>query len=94
LVALCDALKPEGVKFRVVANALRLDVLGHGLVHVPLTQLGVRPAGPVAHEFMGTAPRDTRKDEIPDRVLQDRPVTDFEDVLEVSLVTAGPGSNK
>jgi hypothetical protein len=43
---------------------------GVGLVYVALGELGVSPAGAVAHQLVGEGAGDTSDDEVPDGVLQ------------------------
>jgi hypothetical protein len=87
-VRVLNRVEPHRVQLRVAGDDVRFDVLGHRLVHVPLAQLRVPEAGPVADELVREAPRHAGDEKVPDGVFEHAAVADFLDVVEVGRVPA------
>src|SRR6516225_719235 len=83
--------EPNLVQFRLVGDAVRLDVFRHGFIDISLGELGISPARAMPDQFMRAGAADAGKDEIPDPVFQDRAVADFENMTDVGLIAARPG---
>ena len=78
------------MQFRIVGDAIGLDVLGNRFIDIALRQLTIPETGPMSNQFMRQRSRNAGEEQIPDRVLKDGAMPDFEDMAEVRLVAAGP----
>src|SRR5579875_3075169 len=88
-MGMSDRIQPESVQLRIAGNRIRLDILGDGLIDVALAQLRISPSGPVADQLMGQRSAASGEHEIPDRMFQNRAVSDFQNMVQVGFIAAG-----
>src|SRR5260370_1366372 len=72
----------------VLGNGIGLDIFADRFIDIALTELGITPAGPMPNQLVGERARYPRKQQIPDRVLQNRSVTNLEDVTNVAGISS------
>lgn len=76
--------------FGVIRDAVWFHIFRYRFIDIPLAELGITHPGPVPDQLVCERPTNTSDQEVPDGMFQNRPVTYFEYMADVSTVSTRP----